>query len=283
MYNISLVVLTGLSGAGKSVAAKALEDLGYYTIDNLPMVLVDKFVEMIFDFNAEVLKVALVIDSRTKNQKKAFDLIKLLQEKYSAYVIFLESSDNILIRRYKETRRKHPLGDNLIESIKYERSLMMPLRDTSDVIIDTSNFNVHDLSKEIEKYFSDSDKNKIHITIQSFGFKYGVPPDSDMLFDVRFLKNPHFVEHLRNLTGKEKEVSEYVFSDKRAKQFLKKIKSILLFLLPNYIQEGKRLFTLSIGCTGGKHRSVAITEEIAKYIEKKYNKSVSIIHRDIDR
>lgn len=283
MYDISLVVLTGLSGSGKSIAAKALEDLGYYTVDNLPLLIVDKFVEMIFDFNVEVNKVALVIDSRSKDQEKAYNLIQLLQSKYSADVLYLESSDDTLIRRYKETRRKHPLNDDLLEAIPQERHLLTPTRDIANIVIDTSEMTVHELNKEIGRYFKEPQSDNIYITIQSFGFKHGVPTDSDMVLDVRFLKNPHFIEHLRNMTGKEKAVSEYVFSDKRTKVFLKKLKSMLTFLLPNYVAEGKRLFTLSIGCTGGKHRSVAISEYIGEYITKKYGKTVSIRHRDIDR
>lgn len=283
MYNVSLVVLTGLSGSGKSVAAKALEDIGYYTIDNLPLLLVDKFVEMIFDFNIEVSKVALVIDSRSKDQEKAYKLISLLQNKYSAEVLYLESSEDILLRRYKETRRKHPLGNNLLEAITDECEMLKPTKEIANIVIDTSGLTVHDLSRTIERYFKEPQSDHIYITIQSFGFKYGIPIDSDMILDVRFLKNPHFVEELRGVTGKDKSVANYVFSDKRSKVFLKKLKSMLVFLIPNYITEGKKLFTLSIGCTGGKHRSVAISECIGQYITKKYGKTVSIRHRDIEK
>lgn len=283
MSDISLVVLTGLSGSGKSIAAKALEDIGYYTVDNLPLFIVDKFIEVMFDFNVEVSKVALVIDSRSKDEQKAFNLIQLLQKKYAATVLYLESSNDVLIRRYKETRRRHPLGDHLIDAIDKERQMLTPVRDLSNIVIDTSMLTVHDLSRDIERYFKESDSSRIYITVQSFGFKYGIPQDSDMVIDVRFFKNPHFVDELRSYTGLEKPVKNYVFSDERSKEFFKNLKSMLLFLIPNYITEGKKMFTLSIGCTGGRHRSVAITEYIANYIKKKYGKDVSVLHRDIER
>ena len=283
MYNISLVVLTGLSGSGKSVAVKILEDLGYYTIDNMPLLLADKLMDIIFDFNVEVSKLALVVDSRSKDYEKAYEFIKQLKEKYSADVLFLEASKEQIIKRYKETRRKHPLGDSLPEAISKERECLKDIKEISDIIIDTTEMNVHQLGKEIEKYFKEPGITNIYIKIQSFGFKYGIPTDSDMVLDVRFLKNPHFVEDIKHLTGLDDRIQKFVFTDKRAKIFLTKLKNMLLFLIPNYISEGKKLFTLSIGCTGGKHRSVVLTEYIGKYIEKKYNKSVTIKHRDIDR
>ncbi len=283
MYNISLVVLTGLSGSGKSVAVKTLEDLGYYTIDNIPLLLADKLMDIIFDFNVEVSKLALVIDSRSKDYKKAYEFIKQLKDKYSADVLFLEAKDEEIIKRYKETRRKHPLGEFLPEAIADEKEYLKDIKEISDFIIDTTGMNVHQLGKEVEKYFKEPGFTNLYITVQSFGFKYGLPTDSDMLLDVRFLKNPYFVEDLKYLNGLDDRIKDYVFSDKRARIFLTKLKNILLFLIPNYINEGKKLFTLSIGCTGGKHRSVVLAEYIGKYIEKKYDKKVNIKHRDIDR
>jgi UPF0042 nucleotide-binding protein len=283
MYNISLVVLTGLSGSGKSVAVKTLEDLGYYTIDNMPLLLADKLMDIIFDFNVEVSKLALVIDSRSKDYRKAYEFINQLKDRYSADVLFLEAEDDEIIKRYKETRRKHPLGESLPEAILSEREYLKDIREISDIIINTTGMNVHQLGREIEKYFKEPGLTNIYITVQSFGFKYGIPTDSDMLLDVRFLKNPYFVDELKHLTGLDKRIKEYVFSDKRSRIFLTKLKNLLLFLIPNYINEGKKLFTISLGCTGGKHRSVVLASYIGEYIEKKYGKSVNIKHRDIDR
>ncbi len=283
MYNISLIVLTGLSGSGKSNAIKTLEDLGYYTIDNMPLLLADKLMEIIFDFNVEVSKLALVIDSRSKDYKKAYDFIKQLKDKYSADVLFLDAKDEEIIKRYKETRRTHPIGKSLPEAISEERENLKEIKEIADIVINTTGMNVHQLKAEIEKYFKEPGLTNLYITVQSFGFKYGIPVDSDMLLDVRFLKNPHFVEELKNLTGLDAQIREFVFSDKRAKVFLSKLKNMLLFLIPNYINEGKKMFTLSIGCTGGKHRSVVLAEYIGKYIERKYDKAVNIKHRDIDR
>jgi len=281
--NISVVVLTGLSGAGKSVAANALEDMGFYTIDNLPLVIIEKFVDIIFDFNVEINKIALVIDSRSKNFEKIYEIIKLLKDKYYAEVVFLTSDDQTIINRYKETRRKHPMGDDLPEAIKSEKEGMSDVKDISDIVLDTSEYNVHQLSAVMENYFKDATASSIYITVQSFGFKYGIPAESDLVLDVRFLKNPHFVKEFRDLTGVDTKVRDYIFKDKRTKEMLKKIKPLFDFLLPNYVTEGKKFLTVSIGCTGGKHRSVAIVEEIGKYLEKKHKNKIYIKHRDIDR
>jgi len=283
MKNISLVVVTGLSGAGKSVAAGVLEDLGYYIIDNLPLVLLERFVEMIFDFNMEVNKVALVIDSRSGDLDKAFEMITFLQERYYAEVIFLSATDEALIKRYKETRRTHPLGNNITDAIQTEREKFDRIQDSADLVIDTTHSNVHEFREKMEEYFKDAKTYMLSLTVQSFGFKHGLPVDSDLVFDVRFLKNPHFVDELREKTGQQQEVSDYVFSDPNAKEFLKKLKSMLSFLIPNYIKEGKRFLTISIGCTGGRHRSVAITEFIHDYLSKKTDLNVIKKHRDLSR
>lgn len=275
-------MLTGYSGAGKSTAANVLEDLGYYTIDNLPLLIMDKFVQVLFDFNVEVQKVAMVIDSRSKDVQKAKDIIMLLKNKYAADVIFLEASDTTLINRYKETRRKHPLGDDLVASIQKEKEILSDIKEISDIVVDTSSMNVHDLGKTVENYFNDYG-SKMYITVQSFGFKYGIPSESDIVFDVRFLKNPHFEEALRGMTGLDEDVYRYVFSDRRTGEFLKRIKPLLSFLIPNYIREGKKFLTVSIGCTGGKHRSVAVAKFVGEYIMKKTSQKVYVKHRDINR
>lgn len=275
-------MLTGYSGAGKSTAANVLEDLGYYTIDNLPLLIMDKFVQVLFDFNVEVQKVAMVIDSRSKDVQKARDIIMLLKNKYAADVIFLEASDTTLINRYKETRRKHPLGDDLMMSIQKEKEILSDIKEISDIVVDTSSMNVHDLGKTVENYFNDYG-SKMYITVQSFGFKYGIPSESDLVLDVRFLKNPHFEESLRGMTGVDEDVYKYVFSDKRTSEFLKNLKPLLSFLIPNYIKEGKKFLTVSIGCTGGKHRSVAVAKFVGEYIMKKTSQKVYVKHRDINR
>ncbi len=283
MLDISVVVITGLSGAGKSVAANVLEDLGYYTIDNLPLVIIEKFIQIIFDFNVEINKIALVIDSRSKDFNKINDVIKLLKEKYSAEILFLTCDEQIIINRYKETRRKHPMGDDLVEAIRSEKESMLPVQEISDIVLDTSEYNVHNLSAAIEGYFKDTSTASIYITVQSFGFKYGIPTESDLVLDVRFLKNPHFCEDLRSYSGLDKKVRDYIFQDKRTKQLFKRLWPLFDFLLPNYVAEGKKFLTISIGCTGGKHRSVAIAEEIGKYLRKKVKSDVYLKHRDIDR
>ncbi|WP_265821591.1 RNase adapter RapZ [Geovibrio ferrireducens] len=283
MRRVSLIVLTGLSGAGKSRAAAVLEDLGYYTVDNFPPQLLEKFLELIFTFNMDVSKVALVIDIRSRNSVKASEVISLLKNNYGAQVLFIEADDATLIKRYKETRRTHPLGAALPEAIKTERESLREIRETADIVIDTSRKTVHDLARQIESYFKDDDSVNLSVTVQSFGFKYGVPEDSDLLFDVRFLKNPHFVEELREKTGQEKVVQDYVFSDEKTGIFIEKIKDMLNFLIPNYLSEGKRFLTVSIGCTGGKHRSVAVSENLSKYLRETTKFKVITKHRDMDR
>ncbi|MCX8084953.1 MAG: RNase adapter RapZ [Calditerrivibrio sp.] len=283
MKNTHLLILTGYSGAGKSTASKALEDLGYYTIDNMPLQLVEKFVQVVFDYNSEIQKIAFVLDARTKDIPKTVELIRLLKSRYDAEVVFLDATEDVLIRRYKETRRRHPLGENIVDAIRLEMEQMEELKEVADLIIDTSSLTVHDLTKAIEEKYKAPDASLMTITIQSFGFKYGIPQDSDIVLDVRFLNNPHFVEELRGKTGLDKEVYQYVFNDERSIKFLKRLKSLLVFLIPNYIKEGKKFLTLSIGCTGGKHRSVAIAQFIGEYLISKYKNRVFIKHRDIER
>ena len=283
MTNISMLVLTGLSGAGKSVAANVMEDLGYYTIDNLPAVLLDKLAEVILDINTEEGKVALVIDSRSGDTAHAFEVIKKLKSKHAAEVIYFDSDEKTLIKRFKETRRPHPLGADLSDAISKEMIMLKDIKEISDLVIDTSSLTVHDLRRTLEQYFTLGQSSHIKVTVQSFGFKHGLPQDSDLVFDVRFLKNPHFVEALRDQNGCDKAVREYVFSDERAGKFLRKLKGMLSFLIPNYVQEGKRFLTVSIGCTGGKHRSVALSEFIYKYLNKKTELKAYLKHRDINR
>ncbi|ADD68085.1 conserved hypothetical protein [Denitrovibrio acetiphilus DSM 12809] len=282
-FDKSLVVLTGLSGGGKSVAASTMEDMGYYTIDNLPLKLLDKLVELMLGFDNDLHKVALVIDARSKDIALVCEKINLLKEKYNAKIVFIHAGDDVLLKRYKETRRKHPMGETLVEAIASEREMLWPVRELADLAIDTSQLNVHQLKSRLEDAFSEGNDNGMIITVQSFGFKYGLPQDSDLVFDVRFLKNPFFVDELRSQTGLDTQVREYVFSDLAAKKFLKHLKEMLGFLIPKYLREGKKFLTVSIGCTGGRHRSVANVEFIAEYLEKKTSHKVNIRHRDIDR
>ncbi|MGA1861585.1 RNase adapter RapZ [Deferribacter thermophilus] len=279
----SVVIITGLSGAGKSTAAKALEDLGFYTIDNLPIFLGEKFFQFAFDFNVEIPKVALVIDVRNKDFNNAFSFIKGLKDNYNAQILFLEADNEVILNRFKETRRKHPLGDDLLFAIDKEKELLNKIKDLADIVIDTSKLNINELSNKIYDIFSKFFETNFTVIIQSFGFKYGIPSESDLVFDVRFLKNPHYNDELRPLTGRDEKVKDFVFKDKRAKKFLVKLKSLLNFLIPNYIKEGKKFLTISIGCTGGKHRSVVIAEFIYEYIKDKTDINVKLKHRDMER
>lgn len=245
--------------------------------------LFDKLVELMVNFENDLHKVALVIDSRSKDINSVLDKISQLKDKYEAKIVFIHASEDVILKRYKETRRKHPMGENLMDAITSERNMLLPVREHADLSIDTSQLNVHQLKARLEDAFSEGSDAEMIITIQSFGFKYGLPQDSDLVFDVRFLKNPYFVEELRDMTGKDEIVRDYVFSDTAAKKFLKKLKDLLGFLIPNYIREGKKFLTISIGCTGGKHRSVANVEFMAEYLEKKTTHKVNTRHRDIDR
>lgn len=279
----NFVIITGLSGAGKSTVSNTLEDLGYYTVDNLPIMLIPKFVEVVFGYKSKLDKVALTVDIRSLTLENLFDIIKNLKYKYNLYIIFLEASEETLIKRFKETRRKHPLGDNITSVIALERDLLINLKSISDIIIDTSDLNIHELSSKVEDLFNLDLNKKINIVIQSFGFKYGIPQDSDLVFDVRFLNNPHFVDKLKDFDGENEEVIKYVINDENTMVFLNKIYELMDLLIPLYIKEGKKYVTLSIGCTGGKHRSVVLTKKIYEYLFKESLGNLIIKHRDINR
>lgn len=285
---MEFVIITGMSGAGKSQAARFLEDIGYYCIDNMPPALIPKFADMCYNSKKDIAHVALVIDIRSRDLfKDLFSAIDFL--KFSGYrfqILFLDASDDVLVKRFKETRRKHPLDEDnagVINAIKKEREMLSSLKESSDNIIDTSNMLTRELKEEISKLYVHNVKYKgIIITTQSFGFKYGLPIDSDIVLDVRFIPNPFYVESLKSLTGENKKVKEYVLNQEETKEFIKKLKDMLLFLIPNYIKEGKNNLIISIGCTGGKHRSVSITEELHKELEKE-DYSVLLKHRDIQK
>lgn len=281
MNNLSIVIITGLSGAGKSHAAKVFEDLGYYTIDNVPLPILDKVVELFYNLDNGITKVAFVIDSRAKDINLVYQFIKMLKEKYNATTIFMDASSDTLIKRYKETRRKHPLGSDVPESIKKEIALMGNVKDISDIVLNTDNKSIHDLTKEIMSIFA-AHANDFIITLQSFGFKNGVPTDADMMFDVRFMRNPHFDDGLRTMTGLNEEVQEYVKADENFEPFMNKLIDMVKMLMPLYVKEGKKYFNISVGCTGGKHRSVTVIENLAAAINGGPY-TIRIKHIDIDK
>ena len=263
---MKLVIVTGMSGAGKTIALKILEDLGFYCVDNLPISLVDRFAELIMESSGDIRNVALGIDIRSGEElpRLSETLDKWSKEHVPYEILFLDASDQILIKRYKETRRKHPLSGagRIDEGIIKERSRMEFLKEKADYIIDTSQLLTKELRQELEKIFlHDQRYQNLFITVLSFGFKYGIPSDADLVFDVRFLPNPYYVEELRQHTGEEVPVQEYVKRGGTAEVFLEKIYDMLEFLIPNYVAEGKNQLVVAIGCTGGKHRSVTIARE----------------------
>ncbi len=281
------VIITGLSGAGKSQAIKAMEDLGFFCVDNLPPSLIAKFAEICYQSEGRIKRIALVIDIRGGELFKELlpNLESLKKSGFPFEVLFLEAADNVLVKRYKETRRMHPLAPEgrLIEAIEQEKKILGDVRSWADYLIDTSEMTSRQLRDELKKIFEGDDIFKgIIINIISFGFKYGLPIESDLVFDVRFMPNPFYIGSMRELTGKDKAVRDYVLDNNEAKVFMAKSLDMLDFLIPNYIKEGKLQLIIGIGCTGGKHRSVVIGDEIHKYLSQKYEKVV-IDHRDIEK
>lgn len=282
------VVVTGMSGAGKSTALKMLEDIGYYCVDNLPVLLIEKFAELISTPNSEIEKAVLGVDVRTG--QAFFELDRVLDSMTAMgipyEVLFFEASDEILIKRYKETRRIHPLaGEGRIdEGIAKEREKLEGIKRRADYILDTSQMLTRELKAEIDKIFLGNQIYKnLFISIVSFGFKYGIPSDADLVFDVRFLPNPYYFDELRNLNGNDKAVQDYVMSFPEAEAFLKKLEDMLAFLLPHYILEGKNRLVVTIGCTGGKHRSVTLANELFERMKKYEEYGFKIEHRDIEK
>ena len=280
-----LVVITGMSGSGKGSVLKVFEDLGYYCVDNLPVDLIPSFAELVQQ-SQEIQKAALVLDVREGARlEKLPSILKSVKKRVPTRVLFLEATDEVLQRRFSETRRPHPMGNNapVKASITAERKRINPIAPLADVTIDTSKFNVHELRAHITKRFhrEESDRH-IMISTVSFGFRNGVPEDADLVFDVRFLPNPHFVPEFRPLTGKDKKVAKYIRSFPQTEEFIKRTAEMLKFLLPHYIHEGKSYLTIAFGCTGGQHRSVMMTEEIAKLL-RNAGYDVKTIHRDSPR
>ena len=286
---MKFVILTGMSGAGKSTAIKMMEDIGYYCVDNLPIALLEKFVELSsLQENAELQKVAVGIDIRNGQALEEMrDVLARIKKKQVHYeILFLDAEDSVLVKRYKETRRNHPLsgGDRVDKGIEEERNRLAFLKESADYIIDTSQLLTRELKAELDKIFvQNQDYKNLFITILSFGFKYGIPADSDLVFDVRFLPNPYYVEGLRAKTGNDKEIQDYVFQYEEAHTFLDKLEDMLNFLIPNYIAEGKNQLVISIGCTGGKHRSVTLANALYERLSGQKGYGLKIEHRDIGK
>jgi RNase adapter protein RapZ len=281
----SLVIISGLSGSGKLSALKAFEDLGYYSVDNMPIELVPRFAELIAE-SATTTRAALVVDVREGQGLERFPaMLKRIRRTLTTTVIYLEASNAVLLRRFSETRRPHPLGrENRVGgAIESERKLLDPIRNVADVIIETSNFNVHELREHLQKKFASGGSGKdLLISSLSFGYKNGVPLEADLVFDVRFLPNPHFVPEFRPLTGKHPKLIAYLKKFPQTREFLDRVTGMLLFLLPHYIHEGKSYLTIAFGCTGGQHRSVMIAEEVSKRLEKEGYR-MKTAHRDMPR
>ena len=280
------IIVTGLSGAGKTEATRSLEDMGYFCVDNLPPKLIPKFAEACVQSQGKIDKVALVIDIRGGI---FFDdlfesLIYLKKQDFKYEILFLDASDEVLVKRFKESRRSHPLapGSRIITGINEERKRLREVKDRADIIIDTSKYAIKDLREEMTKNYGDvtEPEKDLSVTILSFGFKYGIPVDSDLVFDVRFIPNPFYIPELKPYSGNDEPVKRYVLQQEETKGFIKRTDELLEFLIPNYKKEGKRQLIISIGCTGGRHRSVAIANQIYEnLVSKNYN--ISVEHRDI--
>jgi UPF0042 nucleotide-binding protein len=280
-----LVILTGLSGSGKGSVLNTFEDLGFYCVDNLPVALIPVFSELYDEGRGEIERAALLVDAREGEQIEKLPIFyRALASDHPATLVFIEASDEALLRRFSETRRPHPLGQGLsiAEGIREERRRMAPIRRLADVVIDTTKFNVHELRQFIIDRFQNPGRRPLLVSVVSFGFRYGIPADADLVFDVRFLPNPHFVPRLRPFSGKDPRVARYIRSFPQTNQFLRRIESLLLYLIPHYIREGKSYLTVAIGCTGGRHRSVALAEVLRKAIQKK-GYAAKVVHRDLDK
>ena len=279
------VVVTGMSGGGKSTVLKMLEDLGFYCVDNLPLLLIEKFVELIITPGSEITKVALGLDVRADQPFNDVQKVleKLKANGYSFDILFMDASDKVLIKRYKETRRMHPLSpDGRIEDgVDRERKILEDMRRKADYVIDSSNLLTRELKGELDRIFVQNEEyNSLMVSILSFGFKNGIPADADLVFDVRFLPNPFYIDELKHKTGNEKDVQDYVMSFPEALGFLEKLVDMLDFLIPNYIKEGKYQLVVGIGCTGGRHRSVTLANELYKRMKDRGNYGLKLYHRD---
>ena len=279
------VIVTGMSGGGKRTALKMLEDAGFYCVDNLPVSLIEKFMELIATPNSEINKVALGLDVRADQAfSQVEDILgRMSANGYKFEILFMDCTEEVLIKRYKESRRAHPLSpDGRVEDgVRKEREILQQIRKMADYVFDTSNLLTRELKEELERIFVRNEEyNSLMITILSFGFKNGIPTDADLVFDVRFLPNPYYIEELKHKTGNDTEVSDYVMSFPEAGQFLEKLHDMMSFLIPGYIKEGKNQLVIAIGCTGGKHRSVTLAHELYMKLKDKGNYGLRLSHRD---
>jgi UPF0042 nucleotide-binding protein len=284
---IKVAIVSGLSGAGRSTAAKCLEDLGWFVVDNLPPELIATMVDLGSRTSGDVTRIAVVLDVRSRafTEDLAAEIKDLDARGYRPRVLFLEASDAVLIRRYEANRRQHPLqgGGRLADGVAAERELLGPLREEADVVIDTSNLTIHQLRRQVEQAFGhDGPERRASMTVVSFGYKYGLPLDADLVIDMRFLPNPHWIPELRDHTGKDADVSDYVLSQEGAADFLDRYVALIDLISGGYKREGKRYLTLAVGCTGGKHRSVAVAEELRRRLEGD-SLAVQVVHRDLGR
>jgi UPF0042 nucleotide-binding protein len=279
-----LVIITGLSGSGKGSVLKTLEDLGYYSVDNLPVGLIPKFAELARD-NANIPAAALVVDIRDREGLERFpQVLASIRSSVNAKLIFLEADNDAIVRRFSETRRPHPLGTDksILRSLRAERAQLAPIRGMADLILNTSRFTVHELREFIgERFRSQNGESRILISVTSFGYRNGVPPDSDLVFDVRFLPNPNYIPRFKNQTGKNPAVARYIRSFPQTVEFIQRITDLLTYLLPHYIREGKSYLTIAFGCTGGQHRSVMMADEIRKSLTGA-GFTAKVNHRDIE-
>ena len=283
--DVDLVIITGMSGSGKLTALKAFEDLGFYAVDNLPIALVPKFADLTHDSKSR-RRAALIIDIREGEALKHFPaMYRDIRKQLSSILLFLDADDEVLQRRYSETRRPHPLGaeSTVLSSLRDEREQLAPIRELADLYIDTTKLNVHELRRLINGKFQGAQEGtKIVVYVNSFGFRHGVPPDSDLVFDVRFLPNPNYIPEFKKLSGRHPSVARYIRSFPQTMEFVNRISDLLIYLLPHYIREGKSYLTISFGCTGGQHRSVFIANEIHKRLGKA-GFTVKESHRDVNR
>jgi UPF0042 nucleotide-binding protein len=280
-----LVILTGLSGSGKSTVLRAFEDMGYYCVDNLPVELIPIFAELHAAGEGDLQRAALLVDARERlHLAKLPGLLRHLRREHPIILVYIEAQEDALLRRYSETRRPHPLGKDysVRESLHHEGVLMEPIRKLADVVIDTTQFNVHELRHFVNARFKTESKRPLLVSLVSFGYKFGVPTDADLMFDVRFLPNPHFVPKLRRYTGKDPRVRQYIQSFPQTGEFLRRMHGLLTYLIPHYIEEGKSYLTIAFGCTGGKHRSVMMAEWMKHALEKK-GFATRVLHRDMDK
>jgi len=282
LKNLRIVVITGLSGSGKSTASRALEDMGFFCIDNLPIALLPKLVELCSASLGEYSKIALVMDLRERDFLKTYREVfaRLREEGFQLEILFLDASDEVLVRRYSQTRRSHPLADGVWEGIHKEREMLAELRSMATLVMDTSPHNVHQLEMAIRELFGQRPLGRrMVLTFISFGYSHGIPQEADLVMDVRFLPNPYFVENLKDLPGTDSRVQDYALGSEEARDFLSRLQRLLEYLLPLYEREGKAYLTVAIGCTGGKHRSVAVSEKMKNIFEKQF--PVRVKHRDL--